>query len=122
MTDKNGQPRGDNYNLRHGGVLIAVQINILHEHIQLKIGYSDYLVLQMCSKKTQPLMICIVYKASNPSLNQWVSVTLKSLVEQLNAYAKENECEKVVLTSDFIFPQTTWFTMSSNNPYEYEVN
>ena len=68
-----------------------------------------------------PLMNCNFYNAPNPSPYQWDSVTLNSLLEHLNAYAKENKCKQVVITGDFDFSQTTLPKMSSKNPYEGEV-
>ena len=111
----------DDRKTKHGGVLIAIKNDILHEHISLQNEHSDCITIKTKTKKDSVILLCCIYNAPYPSVYQWEIKDLKTLLENIQLKAKESQCNLIILTGDFNQSQTNWLTMSSNLDYEKQI-
>ena len=111
----------DDRKTKHGGVLIAVKNDILHEHISLQNEHSDCISIKIKIKKDSVILLCCINKVPYPSVYQWEIKDLQTLLENIQLKAKECQCNLIILTGDLNLPQTNWLTMSSNLDYEKQI-
>ena len=106
---------------KHGGVLIAIKNDILHEHISLQNEHSDCITIKIKTKKDSVILLCCIYNAPYPIVYQWESKDLKTLLENIQLKAKECQCNLIIRTGDLNLSQTNCLTMSSNLDYEKQL-
>ena len=98
--------RNDDRKTKHGGVLIAIKNDILHEHISLQIEHSDCITIKIKTKKDSAFLLCCIYNAPYPSVYQWEIKDLKTLLENIQLKAKECQCNLAILTGDLNHKRT----------------
>ena len=108
----------DDRKQKHGGTLIAIKKDILHEHISLQNEHSDCIIIRIKIKKDSIILLCCIYNAPYPNVYQWEIKDLKTLLENIQLKAKECQCNLIILTGDLNLSQTNWLTLSSNLDYE----
>ena len=67
------------------------------------------------------MQICCLYNLPKNSPYRWLSESLISLTNELNQYAKKENCDSIIITGDINFDNTIWQTLISSDEYENSV-
>ena len=104
---------------RHGGVLIAVKKTIkteevtvaeLHLSVESSFGVTKLIGLE-------PLCIAVLY---NPAAGSIYRLSIEDL-QKLFRFLEETCPKRLLFTSDFNMPHTSWSTYDSVNEYENQI-
>ena len=106
---------------KHGGVLIAVKMNIPHQYIELGIKNSDFIGIKILTLRGSDILICNIYNSTYPSPSQWKLNDMQQLIDLVHGSAVENHCYEEIITGDLHFSQTNWPSMSSKIDYKKDL-
>ena len=66
---------------KQGGIFVAINIEVPHEHVQIDLNHQDYTTIKLSIRENE-ILICCVYNAPFPSQYQWNASDFKLLIKK----------------------------------------
>ena len=107
----------ENFQSKHGGVLIAIKNQIPHEEVVLHNCKSDLMVLRLCTTPKTTL-VCAIYNPPTNSPYQWSFQDFVQFFNGLENHTSEISYDQIIIAGNIHFSKTNLSQMSSNDKYE----